>query len=70
MKFRKVNWVQKLDVIRFFVDSAEKAEKLRNALSMTQSIKSVSEITVGDYTTLAAETAKELHTFVDFVNMA
>lgn len=71
MKFRKVrNFVEKLDVIRFMVDTPEKAEKLRKALSMTQGIKSVSEIQVGEYTTLAAASAKELHTFVDFVNLA
>lgn len=70
MKFRKNNFVEKLDVIRFLVDTPEKAEKLRQALSMTKSIKSVSEVQVGEYTTLAAPTAKELHTFVDFVNLA
>ena len=71
MKFRKVrNYVEKLDVIRFLVDTPEKAEKLRKALSMTQGIKNVSDIQVGEYTTLAASTSKELHTFVDFVNLA
>lgn len=70
MKFRKVrNYVQKMDVIRYFVDTTAKAEKLRQALSMTQSVKSISEITVGDWTQLTAENAEQLHAFVNFVNL-
>ena len=71
MKFRKVRnaGVQKLDVIRFFIDTTEKAEKLRKALSLTQSVKSVTEIEVGQWTQVAAESSDQLHTFVNFVNL-
>ena len=72
MRMRKVVEREKIDFIRFNVDTEATMEQLFKALAISKNVRAVEseKIAIGQDAYLYGPDAKSLHAFVDFVRMA